>query len=316
MPLKRTPPQNTSTEPPMDTAMPVNYASDSELITSNAIMSQGHDLTTPKFVFRRNKRARESDDCSSQFNNFKEEVKELITSLIADQKRDLVGINSNLKDIQETNSNIEKSISLLTSQNEEFRRKIELLESQAKKDREYIYILENKIEDLQRTSRKTSVELKNVPKKPQESRDDLINMVTCLSRSINMEMNAQDIRDIYRLKSNNDAMKNPTIILELCSSIKRTDLLKKTKEFNIKNKIRLQAKHLGHTKNEDTPVFISEHLTARAARLFFLARDLVRSRRYKYCWSAYGKVFVRKDDSSRIILIQNEAQITHLQQEK
>lgn len=111
---------------------------------------------------------------------------------------------------------------MLTSQNEEFRRKIESLESQAKKDREYISILESKVEDLQRTSRKASVELKNVPKKPQESREDLLNIVTCLSRS----------------------------------------------------------------------------------------------KKYKYCWSSYGNFFVRKDDSSKIILIQNDAQITQLQQEK
>ncbi|CAH2105957.1 unnamed protein product [Euphydryas editha] len=36
----------------------------------------------------------------------------------------------------------------------------------------------------------------------------------------------------------------------------------------------------------------------------------------RYCWTSYGKVFVRKDDTSKIIHIQNEAQIHHLMQEK
>ncbi|CAH2083730.1 unnamed protein product [Euphydryas editha] len=136
-----------------------------------------------------------------------------------------------------------------------------------------------------------------------------------LSKNINLEMNAKDVGDIYRLKGNKESLRNPTIILEFCSSIMKTDLLKKTKDFNIKNKSKLQGKHLGLTTNEDTPIFISERLTAKGARLYFLARDLIRSNKVKYCWTSYGKIYVRKDESSKIILIQSEAQVHQMKQE-
>lgn len=51
------------------------------------------------------------------------------------------------------------------------------------------------------------------------------------------------------------------------------------------------------------------------ARLFFLARDLAKSKIYKYCWTSFGRVFVRKDDTSKIVCIQSEAQVHRLLQE-
>lgn len=241
-------------------------------------------------------------------------MKEFMTTLINDQRKELGVITKNLKEIHVTNTNIEQSVSLLITQNEEFRKKIELLESQAKKDREYISILEDKIEDLQRSTRKTCIEIKNVPRKNLENRDDLMNIVSCLSKTINVNIGSRDVKDIFRLKGRNEKDKNPPIIVELGSTILRTDLLKKTKEFNIKNKDKLRAQHLGFTVNEDTPIFISEQLTPKGARLFFLARDLAKSKQYKYCWTAFGRIFVRKDDLAKIICVQSESQVHLLMQ--
>lgn len=243
------------------------------------------------------------------------EIKEILTSYLCQQKREYEDIANTLKSLQQTTANIELNVSLLTSQNEEFQKKIDNLESQSKKDRQYITLLEDKIEDLQRSSCKTKIEIKNVPRKTAESREDLIHMMTCLSKNINLDLCPRDIKDIFRTKTRNDREKSPNIIVELGSALLRTDMLKKTKEFNIKNKSKLQAKHLGFTTNEDTPVYLSEQLTAKGARLFFLSRDLVRNKKFKYCWTAFGRVFVRKDDTSKIICIQNEAQVHQLLQD-
>ncbi|KAJ2937323.1 hypothetical protein O0L34_g19493 [Tuta absoluta] len=92
----------------------------------------------------------------------------------------------------------------------------------------------------------------------------------------------------------------------------KTEILAKCKQFNIKQKTKLTAKHLGHRTAEDTPIFVAEHLTPRASRLFFLARDLAKSKTYKFCWSAYGKIYVRKSEETPIINITAEAQVQQL----
>lgn len=315
MSVKRSPPTTMASDPKSRQKTITSYGSDPQLLESSTKDHHEDEHTPPSYVFLRSgRRPREDDTSPSQFFDFKEEMRELMTSFISEQKKEYGEITHKLKTIQQTNTNIEQSVSLLAAQNEDFRKKIELLETQTKKDREYIHILEDKIEDLQRTTRKTSMELKNVPRKSSENRDDLINMMLSLSKTVNLDMCVRDIKDIFRLKSRNDKEKNPPIIVELGSTLMRTDLLKKTKEFNIKNKTKLQAKHLGLTSSEDSPIYIAEHMTSKGARLFFLSRDLAKTKNYKYCWTAFGRVFVRKDDTSKIICIQNEAQVHQLLQ--
>lgn len=273
------------------------------------------EKTPPNKVTQRIKK-RGEEVSRLDLNDFKEEIKGMISSMLSAQRSELRTITSNLKEIQETSHKIENSITFLSNQNEELCKKINLLETQTRKDREHIAVLENKIEDMQRTNRKTCIEIKNVPKKTNETNAELINMVLNLSRNVNCKIEKSDIKDIFRVQGRKEGKKDNPIIFEVGSTILRSDFLKSCKSFNIKNKDKLRAIHLGFTKEENTPVFVSEQLTARAARLFYLARDLSKSKNYKFCWTSFGKVYVRKDESSPVMVIQNEAQVNHLLQKK
>lgn len=277
------------------------------------INEKGIECTPPNYISARNKRRRE-ENLPAEFCEFKDYMKELFNSFMASQQKELKEITTSLKELQFTNNNIETSIQRLHTQHEEFQKRIQSLELQVKKDRDYMTVLEDKIEDLQRGSQKSCIEIKNVPKNVKETRDDLINMVLCLSKNINLDLVPRDIKDIHRIQGKKIGVKNTPIILELASSILKSDLLDKTKSYNIKNKTKLQAKHLGYTSNGDTPVFISEQLTAKGARLHFLARDLVKMKKYKFCWTKFGQVYVKQDENSQGILIKNEAQVHHLLQ--
>lgn len=313
MSVQRTPPSTVPNEEVLQSQPGPTAPTEPQVGTASDLRDEH---TPPSYVFIRNRRPREDEISPSQFHDLKQDMTKLMTSFLNEQKKGYEEITNTLKSLQLTTTNIEQNISLLTLQNEEFQKKIVNLEGQVKKDREYIHLLENKVEDLQRSTRKTCIELRNVPRKQSENRSDLINMVTCLSKTVNLELCARDIRDIFRIRVRNDKEKSPPIIVELGSTILKADLLKKTKEFNNKYKCKLQAKHLGLNSVGDTPVFLAEQLTARASRLFFLSRDLAKSKQYKYCWTSFGKVFVRKDDQSKIINIQSEEQVHQLLQEK
>lgn len=265
-----------------------------------------NDLTPPQYVFARTKGVTLED-----FQRFKEEVKSIIQTLKSEQLEKDKDILPTVLDIKKSNTNIENSISLLIAQNQELTSKITQLETKSKEDREYIAILEDRVEQLQMGARKTNLEIKNVPKKTNESKEDLIDMVMCLSTSIGGNLRKDDIKDIYRLRGKK-APQNPTIVLETTSSIKKTETLKLCRAFNVKTKTKICAKHLGFRTSEDTPVFVAEQLTPRGSRLHFLARDLAKSQQYKYCWTAYGKVYIRKTDNSPIISVTSEAQIQQL----
>lgn len=282
----------------------MSRATDMSVCESDASPQQ--DVTSPQYVFARNKNVT-SDD----FNSFKEEIKNMIKSLWAEQQKDIKNIIPTLLDIKQTNTNIENSIALLSAQNLELTNKITELENKSRDDRNHIAILEERLEHLQMGLRKSNLEIKNVPKKNNESKEDLIEMVLCLSTSIGGNLRKEDIKDIYRVRGKKEPQ-NPPIILETSSTLIKTNILKLCRAFNIKTKSKICAKHLGFRSSEDTPVFISEQLTQRGSRLHYLARDLAKSKQYKYCWTAYGKVYIRKTDNSPIIRIKSEAHVQHL----
>lgn len=270
------------------------------------------DKTPPNFACKRNKRKR--DDLDIQFQDLKEEILTMIKSMILPQENELKKISPILKEIKNTNCNIENTLTYLTEQNNELKKKIELLEIQAKKDKQYITMLEDKVEDIQRENRKANIEIKNIPCDPKETREDLLKMVLCLSKNIDCNITRSDIKDIYRINTKKYNNTNPPVIIETASTILKTDIIKQCKNFNIKNKQKLRAKHLGFTKHEETPVYIAEQLTPKGARLFYLARDLAKSQLFKFCWTFYGRVYVRKNENSPIIRVNNEAQIHHLRE--
>ncbi|XP_046976487.1 uncharacterized protein LOC124542604 [Vanessa cardui] len=241
-------------------------------------------------------------------------MKDMIKSLMAAQEKELKKITPTLMEIKQTNSNIESSISFLAAQNEELKLKVEKLERENKKDKEYITLLEEKLEDIQRENRKTNIEIKNVPKTTKETNEDLINMVLSLSKTINCNLSKADLRDVYRMKGKKEGINNTPIIVETSSTMLKTAFLAKCKTFNIKNKEKLRAKHMGLTGNDDTPIFVSEQLTPKAARLFFIARELTKSKAYSFCWTGYGRVYIRKTENSPVILIKNEFQVQSLMQ--
>lgn len=283
---------------------------DKSFSDSDLSMVDKNVTTPPNFVSRRTKRPR--DDCCSGLDSFKTEMLNTISALFSAQKTELMTISKELKDIKQTNINIENSVDYLSKQNEELHRKINQMELQSTKDREYIHLLEDRVEDLQRNSRKTCLEIKNVPRKPHENKIDLVNMVVNLSKKIECEITISDIKDIFRVQGKRDGNKNTPIIVETGSTLIKTNILKACKAYNIKNKEKLRAKALGFTLEDETPIFVSEQLTARGARLYFLARELYKTQQYKFCWTSFGRVYVRKDEISPVVLINNESQITQL----
>ncbi|CAH2091301.1 unnamed protein product [Euphydryas editha] len=134
----------------------------------------------------------------------------------------------------------------------------------------------------------------------------------CLT-TLDATLKKKDIKDIYRVHRRNNT-KKAHIITEMSSTILKTYFLKQAKAYNNKQKEKLCAKHLGFTKNEyEPPIYVSEQLTAKGARLYFLARDLAKSQDYKLCWTSYGRIYhVRKNKNSPVIVIKNESHVNSL----
>lgn len=276
------------------------------------------DITTlddelpPSHIVARNKKRRPSTSVPQLQEITKEvtsELHDLFNNFAAEQDKKINTILTSLKDIQQTNSMIQTSITFLSEENMELKNKIAQLELETKIDKEQIVLLESKLEDSQRTDRKSNIEIRNVPLKGNETKKELFEMIQHLSKSINVDIAKHDVKDIIKTNKKEKS----TIVVEFTNTFIKTDVLKAAKVYNAKNKeSKLRALHLGLKTNHDIPIFISENLTPKASRLHFLARDLKITKHYKYCWTSYGKVYLRMDDNTPIIMVTNEAQIQQL----
>lgn len=259
------------------------------------------NITPSNFVNARNKRKR-SEERVSEFADFKSEIRDMLSSHRTEQSNDRMLIMSSLK-------TIEDSLKFLSSQYEDMKKKLEEMECERRKDKEHIYLLENKLENLLKSQRKYSFEIKNVPKSDDDSKSSLVKMVTHLSSVLKVDLKPNDIRDIYRASSKGE--KKP-IVVELSSYLQKTNLLSAAKRYNNHNKSnKLNTYHLG-LKCNNIPIYISEHLTPNGNRLYYLAREMSKAMKYKFCWTSLGEVLVRKDENSPIIKLINESQIQNM----
>jgi hypothetical protein len=269
------------------------------------------DHISPNFVSARGKRKRLSKTMSDDMSEIRNEMKDLFYATAQKQEAQMNKLFPILKDIQTANGKIEQAISFLTEQNTEFKNKIRTLETELKKRDEQIILLEDRLEDTMRSRLCRAIDIKNVPIDQKETNEDLLNLIfPKLIDTLDLKISKNDIADIYKTKSKTE---RKTVVVEFTSTLIKQEILKKTKAFNIRNKSnKLSAKHLGLNKNPDVPIFISETLTHRANRLYFLARDLKKSKNYKYCWTSFGRVYVKKDDDSTVVWIRNEQQVQNL----
>lgn len=278
-----------------------------------------NELDTQNISIRpKKKRQMNTDDCECELRMdiFKEEmkndIKDILQKFTEQQDKQNSTLLSALKDLQVTNASLQNTITFVTEQNAELKNKLDALQSDAKKDKEYILLLEEKMEDSQRNDRKTCIEIKNIPFSNTNATgiSAPTDMVLSLAKYLSVTMEKRDIKDILRLKPKNERY---TLIVELSTTFLKQEMLKNAKMFNIKNHSdKISAKHLGMKSFTDVPIFLSESLTPKAARLFFLARDAKKSKGFNYCWTNFGRVFLRKDEKSPIIHIKKEEQIQNI----
>ena len=259
--------------------------------------------TTPsptQFVSSRSLKRRHDNVTRDDFDDFKEEIRQMFASIQDKMDNSL--------------ASIEKSLEAISLQHDEFRTKIKTLEKNCLENHKYITTLEEKVEELLRVSKLTTVELRNVPYKVKENKMDLTNYVTNISKSLNINVQPSDIYDIYRLPGRKDSKKdsNRPIIIQLSHLYVKNSLIKAVKDLNRSNQHnKLNLSHAGIEGNT-SPIYLTENLTVTARKLFYLARQLKKQKKIKYCWITDGKVLVRKVDGDQSILVKSESQIEAL----
>lgn len=278
---------------------------------------------------KRAKRTR-NDTPTNEFLDFKNEIKlmlngwkldldavlpqfNMITTWKADLDIVLSKLNTNVTELKEkcskiqlTNTEIEKSIEFLNNNFDGLQDKIKNLEKDRLEHRDCIAKLERQVYDLQLGSRPATIEIRNLPAEDKESPSTLSSFVCGIGSIVGASFQPTDLRDVYRMPPTKPgAIK--TIVAEFHSVQAKNNFLAQSRRFNRDRPSvgKLNTKIIG-LSGVQSPVYVDEHLPPQARKLFYKAREFAKTNGYKFCWSANGKIFLRKDSESRQLNVRTE----------
>lgn len=256
------------------------------------------------------KRMRVEDSCCDATQL--EQLKSTIMSWKADQDTilkqlvaDVAELKKQNQSIKDSNAEIVKSMHFMNANYEDMNKKMQDFEREKKNLHDCILGLEKKIQDFQFMSRNSSVEIRNIPAKDNESITDLTNVVTLISTSLNVGISPNDLRDVYRLPGKKGI--NRSIVAQFSTVNKKSTFLKSIVNYNKQRNTaeKLNTEIIGIPGNRQ-PVYVAEYLPPSLRRIFYLARNYAKENSYKFCWVSNGNIFIRKEAGDRQILIKSE----------
>lgn len=257
---------------------------------------------SPAITFRNVKRKRLEEGEESRLSTFMSDMKEMFRQLKEQQEEKYDKLYSLVDQIRE-------NVDLMATRFDQLTSRVELLETECKEKVSYINKLETKLEYFEQSTRSTCLEFRNIPVNKLETKCTLLNTVIKTGSVMDLEIQPSEIKDVFRIKSKDPA--NKTIIVDFTTVLRKEEFLTRFRK-HIRDSFKLTTEHL-KIAGPAKPIYISENLSARNKRLFFLARDAAKSNDYKFCWVKHGKIFVREKVGSKHIEVKSEADLADIQ---
>lgn len=230
------------------------------------------------------------------------DILDLFSSLKADQDAKFEAILSSINEVK-------VSMDFMSQKYDEVLKRLDFLEEDKKDHETRVKFLETKIETLERQNRGTSIELRNIPQAPKESREDIRNFLIKTAEQLNVTLDSSEIRDAYRISPKSG---NKPIIAEFTTVYMRDRFLSSFKKFNKEHQTNKFSTTTLDISGPSKTVYISENLTQKDRKLYFLAREFSKSNGFSFCWTSFGRIFVRKSEGSPHSRITCESDLENL----
>eukprot|EP00794_Sanderia_malayensis_P021306 gene21306-biopygen16342 len=129
---------------------------------------------------------------------------------------------------------------------------------------------------------------------PRSAEEDPCKITLDLAQKLGIALSEDNIEACHRISTNDKA----GFIVEFSSRKKRDELLIARKKL-----ANISIKDFGY--KSEGKIFINESLTAKRKALIRELKSSKEQYRFKYVWSKKGTIFIRKDENSRAIRINN-----------
>lgn len=222
----------------------------------------------------------------------------------------LDGIHSELKAIKDQQSLFSSSVNFCSDKISDFEDKLNRINEwmratdrilrQNADIKASVSSLDSRLSELEQSARSRNIEIQGIPEK---SNENLIEVVKKIAEYIDIDVNQNEIEHVHRIKpKQSDKTKIKSIIVEFRSRKIKEDFLAKSKQRRMrgdKGSSKMNIPGLSEC------FFVNEHLTLANKILYKEARSVAKTKLFKYVWVKNGMIFLRQDDSSRIIHVKS-----------
>lgn len=212
--------------------------------------------------------------------------------------------------IQSEHTNISKDVNLLKSDHVNFKSKLLSLEKELSDSTTTIADLSKQLSFKEQQCRMNNLEISGIPFSKSEN---LMNIMQVIFTKIGIPLCSSDIDHVHRVRrfppkksvenSGQSQTHIPNIIVKFTQRQKKNDTL-----AAIRARRGLTTSDL-NIDGPATPIFVNEHLTPSNKMLYSQTRKIGRECGYAYIWIKDCKIFVRKNEVSKPILISVEGDL-------
>jgi hypothetical protein len=245
----------------------------------------------------------------------KEEVSAVIKECVGNLKSEIMG---HLKTFREEVSGLKESIQYMNDSFEKMnndlencKTKIESITKEKAIMQSDLFAINNRVNQIEQISRASNLEIQCVPERKTEN---LLTIVTQLSRTVSNPVNDSDILYCSRVaKKNPDSIRPRSILVKLNSPRSRDSLLAAVTKYNKSHpQEKLNTSHIGFGQDKKTSIYVVENLSPEYKLLHALARKRAKELQYKHVWVRGGRIYMRKTDTSEYVLVRNENTLNKL----
>ncbi|XP_047992793.1 uncharacterized protein LOC125231392 [Leguminivora glycinivorella] len=227
-----------------------------------------------------------------------------IESKIDGVEQQVIDLNNKWSSLESRLAGMEERISTTEDKMET----LSTLPSQIKDLQEQVACLKKENNERDQFGRQNNLEITGVPSRSGENLRTILNNICT---KVGFVLDQSDIDCIHRIRvfsteAKHQNLRPPSIIVRFTRRVRRDELLAAARARR-----GLTTADAG-LDGPSTNIYLNEHLTPANKMLLKRAREVKSELNYSYVWVKEGKIFVRKNDTSRVIRIVSESDLLKL----
>lgn len=160
--------------------------------------------------------------------------------------------------------------------------------------------LKGEVEVMEQWTRLSNVEIRGVPSKKDEN---LFSIVENIGKATGFQIQRSQINYISRVPTYS---KDKNIVISFINRYVKEDFIATARTCK-----QLKASDVGFG-NSTNRVFVNDHLTPAYKQLLSKAKQKASDLGYSYKWVKFGKIHIRKNDTSPVIIIGKESDLNKI----